>query len=295
MSPDGEDGTRAPSFLARRLGTKDARFRSAVALGFLVVAVGSLAGAPGARRLVADESLWPFASLFGRVAQPAERTYDVASAPVRRRPPQHRAHRHLWRSPRLAALPVPTPLGRQSLCVRTCDGYTFPVGTYHGDGDRASHESACQAACPDARTALYVLPGGSDHIDEAVNVATGRAYSALPDAYHYTTVLDDACTCHRPGRAPRTLSVLRDLTLRRGDAIMTARGFRVFHGAARFPYRRTDFLALSRSRDVAKANRPTFSALEKESLKAPVTAQAPVASAPPTAAMRNGAMPGNGA
>ena len=292
MSPDGEDGTRPCSFLARRFGTKEARFRCAVALGFLVVAVGSLAGAPGARRLVADESLWPFASLFGRVAQPAERSTDVAFVPLRRRSLQHGAHRHLWRSPRVAALPAPVPLGRQSVCVRTCDGYAFPVGAYHGDGDRASHESACQAACPDAKTALYVLPGGTDHLAEAVNVATGRLYSALPDAYHYTTVLDDACTCHRPGRASRTLSVLRDLTLRRGDAVMTARGFRVFHGAARFPYRRTDFLALSRSRDVAKANRPTFSALEKESLKAPLTAQAP---APPAAAMRDGALPGNGA
>ncbi len=285
MSPKPDLGLPRASFLARRFGSKGARFRSAVTLGFLVAAIGALAGAPGARGLVADESLWPFASLFGRPAQPAERSFEVTSAPRRTR---HTAHRRLWGTPRLAAAQAPLPLGRQSLCVRTCDGYAFPIGTYHGETDRAGHEAACQAACPDAKTALYLLPGGSDRIDEAFSLASGRSYSALPDAFHYTNVLDDACTCHRPGRAPRTLSLLRDMTLRRGDAVMTARGFRVFHGAARFPYRRSDFLTLSRSRDVPKASRPTFSALEKESLKTPVTAGVPLQPSVPKDAMREG-------
>ncbi len=285
MSPKPGSDLPRTSFFARRFGSKDARFRSAVTLGFLLVAIGGLAGAPGARRLFADESLWPFASLFGRPAQPAERSYEVVSAPQR---VHHIAHRHLWGAPRLAAAQTPLPFGRQSLCVRTCDGYAFPVGTFHGEADRPSHEAACQAACPDAKTALYLLPGGSDRIDEAVSVAGGRAYSALPDAFHYTNVLDEACTCHRPGRAPRTLSLLRDMTLRRGDAVMTARGFRVFHGAARFPYRRSDFLTLSRSRDLPQASRPTFSALEKESLKMPVTAGVPLKPAAPKAAMGEG-------
>ena len=188
----GDDEPRA-SFIERRLGSAAARFRSAVTLGFLCVAVGALAGAPGARTLVADESLWPFASLFGRPAQPAERSYDVAVAPRR---VHHTAHRHLWRAPRNGLAPL--PLGRQSICVRTCDGYAFPVGAYHGEDDRASHEAACRSACPDAATALYLLPGGSDRIGAAVNIASGRPYSALPDAFHYANVLDEACTCHRP-------------------------------------------------------------------------------------------------
>ena len=289
MSPNPAPGSLPTSFLARRFGSKDARFRSAVTLGFLVAAIGTLAGAPAARRLAADESLWPFASLFGRPAQTAERSFDVAPVPRR----THRAaHRQLWVVPRLAAAQAPLPLGRQSLCVRTCDGYVFPVGTYHGEADRAAHEAACQATCPDAKTALYLMPGGSDRITDAVSLAGGRPYSALPDAFHYTNVLDDACTCHRPGRAPRTLSLLRDMTLRRGDAVMTARGFRVFHGAPRFPYRRSDFLTLARSRDVPKASRPTFTALEKESLRTPMTAGVPLQVSAPRIAAPKGATPG---
>ncbi len=286
MSPSAAS---RPSFLARRFGSSDARFRSAVTLGFLLVAAGALAGGPGA--LVADQNFWP-SGLFGRPRQAAERSYhfDTIAAP---RPVRHSAHRHLWVAPHLAATRPPLPLGRQSVCVRTCDGYAFPLGTYHGDGDRTPHEAACRAACPDAKMALYVLPGGADRIGEAVSVGSGRPYSALPDAFHYTTVLDDACTCHRPERGSRTLSLLRDLTLRRGDAVMTARGFRVFHGAARFPYRRTDFVTLSRSRDVARANRPTFSALERESLRAPVRAGVPPAGH--GAATREGVLDGHGA
>ena len=290
MSPDGNCEAQG-SFLARRLRSKDARFRSAVVLGFVVVTVGALSGAPGAGALLADESLWPFASLVGRLAQPAERTHDVVAA----RPDGYPSHRSFRHSARLVRNHAPVPLARESICVRTCDGFAFPVGAYHGDEDRASHEAACRASCPDAKTALYVSPSGSSRIDDAVNVITGRTYSALPDAFHYTTVLDDACTCHRPGRGSHTLSVLRDMTLRRGDAVMTARGFRVFHGAARFPYRRSDFLALSQSRDVARSKRPTFSALERESLKAPAVAGTSVRPPIPAAALNRTAPDKNGA
>jgi hypothetical protein len=261
--PNSRDkGGLRGSFFARRFGTRQARFRSSMALGFVVATVGFVAGAPGARTLFADENI--FSALFGR---PAERTYDqgVTFAQTSDRP--RRVSRR--QVVRLAAQ-APAQPGRQSLCVRACDGYAFPVGTYHGERDRPAHEAACQAECPDARTTLYVLPAGSDHIDDAVNVSTGQTYSELPDAFHYTNVLDGACTCHRSGTGSRTLSLLRDMTLRRGDAVMTAKGFRVFHGGARFPYRKTDFLALSKSRDVRQADRSTFSALERESLKASV-------------------------
>jgi hypothetical protein len=145
------------------------------------------------------------------------------------------------------------------------------MGLYRGEGDHGAQDSLCHASCPDADTALYVLPAGSDKIADATRAGTGRNYSELPDAFHYTTVLDDACTCHKGGTMGRTLSLLRDLTLRRGDAVMTTGGFRVFHGGRRFPYRREDFVALSRSHDIRQTDRATFGAIERASLRAPVT------------------------
>jgi hypothetical protein len=38
------------------------------------------------------------------------------------------------------------------------------------------------------------------------------------------------------------MSLLDDLTLRRGDAVMTARGVRVFRGSTRWPLRHRDFV-----------------------------------------------------
>lgn len=53
------------------------------------------------------------------------------------------------------------------------------------------------------------------------------------------------------------VSIYEDTTLRRGDAVMTANGIRIFQGSRTLPYRDTDFVAIADStnvsRDVAKA------------------------------------------
>jgi hypothetical protein len=52
-----------------------------------------------------------------------------------------------------------------------------------------------------------------------------------------------------PGSPPP--SPLLDRTMRRGDALMTQAGIRVFRGASRYPYLVADFQPLARSADVA--------------------------------------------
>ncbi len=46
-----------------------------------------------------------------------------------------------------------------------------------------------------------------------------------------------------PQKGP--VSIYKDRTLRRGDAVMTAQGLRVFKGASHFPYKPADFVALA--------------------------------------------------
>ncbi len=41
------------------------------------------------------------------------------------------------------------------------------------------------------------------------------------------------------------VTIYNDRTLRRGDAVMTAQGLRVFRGSGRFPYHPSDFVALA--------------------------------------------------
>ncbi len=262
------------NWLVKRLASRAARFKCAVTLGFMIAALGFLAAGPGNRALSAEEAVWgSISGLFGQTdyqarAPLAPADYDMG----RPRLSRHTIHRHVARAYSAATrhgsnASIASASGQQSMCVRLCDGYVFPVGTYHGDGDTTAHAAICQSTCPGAATALYVMPTGAQ-LRDAVAVDTGEAYSRLPDAFHYTTLIDDACTCQKAGAEGKRLSLLKDFTLRRGDAVMTPRGVKVFHGRGHFPYRGTDFVALARSPDVRKIDRETFGAIERASLRA---------------------------
>lgn len=272
--------------IARRFRTRSSRFDLAVTSGFLLVASGGLLLGINAHSGVA-ESIWGAMDVLSSrttasvPSEGASTTYvqphanyvrnassdDMRSIYERRH--ASRTHAADAAGPKVRSARADEDgakgLGRRSLCVRLCDGFAFPVGAYHGDQDRAAHEATCRSQCPGAQTALYVEPSGSDSMGDATQVRSGKNYSELPVAFHYTTVLSDACTCH-PSSGNRIKSLLHDFTLRRGDAVMTTAGLRIFHGAPRFPYRRTDFVSLSQSRDVLKQNRGTFHAIEQASL-----------------------------
>ena len=265
------------SRLADALASPANRFRLALTAGFLVAAVGFTTIVVSDEDGVADD--WFGAGgIFGlqqgaeqAQPQPVQKGWGGWLAP--RRHARHRVARaepaNFMRSVEhahsLRSEDGPIELGRRSMCVRLCDGFAFPVGAYHGEQDRAAHESTCRSECPGAATALYVLPSGSDSMDDAVRVGTDKIYSELPYAFHYTTVLSSACSCHPP-EGGRAKSVLHDFTLRRGDAVMTRAGFRVFHGGNRFPYRRNDFVKLEQSRDIRNGDRATFREIERASL-----------------------------
>lgn len=180
---------------------------------------------------------------------------------------------------------APMRLGRASMCVRTCDGFGFPVGAFHGEGDIAAHEATCRSECPGAQTALYVLPNGTSSIDEAVDVHSGKPYSQKAAGFHYTTYLDESCSCHPKG-GNRIASLLHDFTLRRGDAVVTASGVKVFHGAVHFPYRQVDFVRLAQSRDVKKAALTAFRAIERASVTSSHPAVAEAARPAPAASLK---------
>jgi len=151
---------------------------------------------------------------------------------------------------------------RRSVCVRLCDGFFFPVGPVGGNSSLASHEADCAGLCPDAPTALYIEPAGSDKIEEAASIK-GAPYTALPVAFRHRQTSDNTCTCHRLIGA--NYSLLRDFTLRKGDSVMTARGFRVFQGASRLPYAQSNFTTLARA-SMPSSQRNALMAMERVTL-----------------------------
>ena len=114
-------------------------------------------------------------------------------------------------------------------------------------------DAACASQCPDAPTAFYSMPAGSDRIDDAVSL-TGAPYSALPVANRHQTSFDNTCTCHRSSVTSYIADLLHDRTLRDGDLVMTAKGFRVFKGDKSGVVQPSNFVALSPSSSVAKAS-----------------------------------------
>jgi uncharacterized protein DUF2865 len=97
------------------------------------------------------------------------------------------------------ATDVQAHAGSKEVCVRTCDGYFFPIG-YSGSGGRSGDlQEMCRALCPNAEVALYSYPPSGD-INEAVG-ADGTHYVDLPNALKYRKSVDDAsCSCRRRGQ-----------------------------------------------------------------------------------------------
>jgi hypothetical protein len=87
----------------------------------------------------------------------------------------------------------------RTLCVRTCDGYYFPI-SFSTEPSRFSDDAeACAAACPGAEVSLYVHHSPGEGVEQMVSLS-GEPYTALPTAFAYRKAYNPACTC-RAGTA----------------------------------------------------------------------------------------------
>jgi len=152
--------------------------------------------------------------------------------------------------------------GRRPVCVRLCDGFFFPESDAAGAGDAVNEQASCESLCPDAPVALYYQPSGSDNIEEAYSVG-GQPYAALPVALRYRSTEDNTCSCHRS--LATALAPLVDGTLRKGDVVMTSKGFLVFRGVEQANHTAKDFAALATAALPAD-QRATLRSLERVSM-----------------------------
>jgi hypothetical protein len=118
---------------------------------------------------------------------------------------------------------VGIPLGGtyRTLCVRTCDGYYFPISYSTVPGKFAEDEALCRRLCPATEAALYSHRNPGEDIARAVSLS-GRSYSDLPTAFSYRKVFNAACSCRAPGQSwEEALRQGDDQTLERGDIVVT--------------------------------------------------------------------------
>ena len=112
--------------------------------------------------------------------------------------------------------------GGNLVCVRACDGGFFPMDNVP-DG-RGGADAMCQALCPGTEAAAYAMPSGDDALAQAAAVRTGRAYTALPNAFKFRTSFVENCTCRRPNEtwAQSLAKAEAMLDRHKGDVIVTA-------------------------------------------------------------------------
>ena len=88
----------------------------------------------------------------------------------------------------------------RTVCVRSCDGYYFPISYSTVPSRFADDERSCQRLCPAAEVALYSYRNPGETMEQAMSVS-GQAYTALPNAFRYRKELSASCSCRRPARA----------------------------------------------------------------------------------------------
>ena len=109
----------------------------------------------------------------------------------------------------------------RTLCVRTCDGFYFPISYSTVPSKFADDEKTCQRLCPAAEVALYSHRNPGEDVAQAVS-ASGRLYSELPNAFAYRKQFNPSCSCKAAGQTwADALKQLDDQTVERGDIVVT--------------------------------------------------------------------------
>jgi hypothetical protein len=114
---------------------------------------------------------------------------------------------------------VPQAGTYRTLCVRTCDGFYYPISFSTVPSRFPDDERTCQRTCPATEVMLFTHRNPGEDVNQAVSVS-GRAYRDLPNAFHYRQAFDAACSCRRAGQSWAD-ALGRDATVERGDIIVT--------------------------------------------------------------------------
>jgi hypothetical protein len=110
----------------------------------------------------------------------------------------------------------------RTVCVRTCDGFYFPISYSTVPGKFADDERLCQRLCPATEVALYSYRNPGEDVARAVSTS-GRLYSDLSTAFSYRKQYNAACSCRLPGQswAEALKAGSSDDTVERGDVVVT--------------------------------------------------------------------------
>ena len=121
------------------------------------------------------------------------------------------------------APPPGAPSGTyRTVCVRSCDGYYFPISFATVQSRFADDERTCKNQCPAADANLFTYRNPGEDMNQAVSIS-GQPYTSLPHAFQYRKTFDPNCTCKANGETwSQALKHLDDkASLQQGDIIVS--------------------------------------------------------------------------
>ncbi|HQS09402.1 MAG: hypothetical protein B7Y12_11605 [Rhizobiales bacterium 24-66-13] len=122
----------------------------------------------------------------------------------------------------VAPMELPKSSTYRTVCVRTCDGFYFPISYATVPSRFASDDAQCRRLCPATEAQLFSYRNPGEDIQQATSI-TGKPYMSLPTALMYRKQLVPSCSCRAPGQSwAQALSGLEDAsTLQKGDILVT--------------------------------------------------------------------------
>jgi hypothetical protein len=109
----------------------------------------------------------------------------------------------------------------RTICVRTCDGYYYPISYATSPNSFAEDEKKCQQSCPASEAQLYTYRNPGETVEQAVSATTQQPYTSLPTAFRYRQTVDKTCSCRHPGESwSQALKNIEDGTVEQGDIVV---------------------------------------------------------------------------
>lgn len=107
----------------------------------------------------------------------------------------------------------------RTVCVRTCDGFYFPISYATNASRFREDEKTCQRMCPAAEVMLFSYPTEGGDVANATSIS-GQPYSSLPNAFKYRQEFNSACSCKRAGQSWAD-ALGKDEAVEAGDIVVT--------------------------------------------------------------------------
>jgi len=107
----------------------------------------------------------------------------------------------------------------RTICVRTCDGFYFPISYATNASRFREDEKTCQRMCPASEVMLFSYPTEGGDVAQATSI-NGAPYSGLPNAFKYRQQFDATCSCKKPGQSWAD-AVGKDEAVEPGDVVVT--------------------------------------------------------------------------